>query len=113
MTTNAQRRTPPPHHTIAPPRSQLARLCGRVVTCEATYSNVARRTAENVWLYHLADVLIYPSASFSHLWVDVPQQARRKLYEGTRFTFQGEVIRYERSNGSEDYGIVFRKWVRG
>lgn len=101
----------PASRTVAPPRRSLARLVGRVVTCEARYSNVAKQLGDGRWTYHCTDVHVYPSASCEHVWIaDLPMSARRQLHEGTRFTFQGEVYSYTREDGSSDYGI---RWAGG
>ena len=104
-------RTPPASHTIAPPRSQLARLVGRVVTAVATYGNQALQTDTGVWVYYISDIVVLPNTEVEHLWLQLPQHVRRKLFEGTRFTFRGEVCEYERANSSKDFGIRFDKLV--
>lgn len=105
MTT--QPRTPPASHTIAPPRSQLARLVGRTVKCEAHYGNVCWQFPDGKCLYYTYSVHVYPSATLDHVWIDIPARARRQLYEGTCFSFDGEVIRYERADKSFDYGLLY------
>lgn len=92
--------------TVAPPRTALARMVGRVVTVECTWSAVAKRHEQRDWLYHCTDVVVYPAATLDHVWLlGFPDTARRKLYEGTRFTFRGTVEQYVRLDGSADYGI--------
>jgi hypothetical protein len=104
---NTQRQ-PPAHHTIAPPRTRLARLVGRTVTVEARYSNVALQRTDGTWLYHCTNVHVFPSVTVDHVWLsDLPMKARRNLYEGTRFSFSGEVYAYSREDGSSDYGVKF------
>ena len=97
-----------------PVRTALARLVGRVVTCEARYSNVAMQLEDGSWLYHVTDAFVFPRASYEHLWIaDVPMHARRRLNEGMRFSFRATVIRYTRADGSMDYSLRYDSWVKG
>lgn len=99
--------------TLAPQRTALSRMVGRVVTVECTWSAIAKRHESRGWLYHCTDVVVYPAATLEHLWLlDLPDKARRKLYEGTRFSFRGTVVQYQRQDGSIDYGISFTDRLR-
>lgn len=95
-------------------RTALARLVGRVVTCEARWSNAATQLEDGSWLYHVTEAHVFPRASYEHLWIaDVPMHARRRLNEGMRFSFRATVIRYTRADGSEDYSLRYESWVKG
>lgn len=114
MTAHAQHTPVAPSHDERPVRSALARLVGRVVTCEARYSNAALRLEDGSWIYHVTDAFVFPHASYEHLWIaDLPMNIRRRLNEGTRFSFRGTVIRYTRVDGSVDYSLKFDSWVKG
>lgn len=105
----------PELHVIPPPHKSLARMEGRTVTVECCYGNVCWQRDEGT-LYYVYAVHVFPSVSCDHLWLDLPMKARKNLYEGTRFSFQGEVIQYRRVDTSFDYGIKYvggLKVIRG
>lgn len=97
------------------PRVSLSRFVGRLVTVEATYTAEARRRhSDKAWIYLIKDVTVYPSAWEPHIWLELPQHVRRRLYAGSRFTFQAEVIQYERSaSNTQDFGLAYVGWVKG
>lgn len=90
-----------------PRRTPLARLLGRVMRCEAKYGNVCWQFPDGKCLYYAYQVHVFPNATLDHVWTDIPAKARKQLYEGTCFSFDGEVIQYTRDDGSLEYGIKY------
>lgn len=105
--------TQPLPHTVptTPKRPALARLVGRVVVAEGVLCRPYRdRNGKRLRL--VQQVYLYPHLSLDYLWIDVPPYVLKRVRYGTRFTFRAEVVEYQRTDGSWDYGVEFVEWVR-